>query len=47
MLVGTQKSVTDVALDVGFSTSSYFIEKFRKQVHMTPKQFAMRFGKNP
>ena len=46
MLVGTEKSVTDVALDVGFSTSSYFIDKFRKQVHMTPKQFAMRFRKS-
>ena len=46
MLVGTEKSVTDVALDVGFSTSSYFIDKFRKQVHMTPNQFAMRFRKS-
>ena len=46
MLVGTEKSVTDVALDVGFSTSSYFIDKFSKHVHMTPKQFAMRFRKS-
>ncbi|WP_419766674.1 helix-turn-helix domain-containing protein [Acinetobacter baumannii] len=29
-------NVTEVAFKVGFNSSSYFIEKFRKSMNMTP-----------
>ncbi len=43
MLTSTDKSITDVALDIGFSTTSYFIDKFKRQVHMTPMQFKKKY----
>ncbi len=46
LLISTQKSITDISLDVGFSTTSYFIDKFRRQVHMTPKQFRQNYSKS-
>ena len=39
LLLSTDKSITDVASRSGFSTSSYFISKFKKLKGMTPKQF--------
>ena len=39
LLVGTNRSVTDIALETGFSTASYLILCFREQYHMTPAQF--------
>lgn len=39
LLVGTDRSVTDIALETGFSTASYLILCFREQYHMTPAQF--------
>lgn len=43
LLVSTSKSITDIALDIGFSTTSYFIERFKAQVHITPKQFRKNY----
>lgn len=43
LLATTDLSVTDVALNVGFSTSSYFIEQFKAYKNMTPKQFRANF----
>lgn len=45
LLATTSTSITDIALDIGFSTTSYFIEKFKNQVHLTPKQFRQNFQK--
>lgn len=42
MLAGGQ-SVTNVALDVGFETSSAFIKAFKTVTGLTPKQFGIRF----
>lgn len=39
LLLTTEKSVTDIALDVGFSTTSYYIERFKNQLQLTPKQY--------
>jgi AraC family transcriptional regulator, melibiose operon regulatory protein len=36
LLQQPESNVTDVALRVGFNSSSYFIDKFRKSMHMTP-----------
>ena len=33
------RSITDIAFDVGFSTSQYFANRFRKQYGMTPGQY--------
>ena len=43
MLASTDKSITDIALDIGFSTTSYFIDKFKRQVHITPMQFRKKY----
>lgn len=43
LIAATDLSVTDVALEVGFSTSSYFIEQFKRIKGMTPKKFRSRF----
>lgn len=32
----SESSVTDVAYQVGFNSTSYFIDQFRKSMHMTP-----------
>lgn len=39
LLSETDRSITDVAMDAGFSTASYFIQRFREYQGMTPKQF--------
>lgn len=39
LLLTTDKSVTDIALQVGFSTSAYFIAKFRQAKGTTPYRF--------
>lgn len=39
LLLTTDLNVTDVALQVGFSTSAYFIAKFRQAKGTTPYQF--------
>lgn len=44
MLATSELSVTDIALEVGFSTSSYFIEQFKRLKGMTPKKFRSRFS---
>ena len=39
MLLSTDKNITEIAYTCGFSTSSYFIMKFKKHKNMTPRQF--------
>lgn len=39
LLLTTDLSVTDIALQVGFSTSAYFIAKFREEHGVTPYRF--------
>lgn len=35
----SKMSITDIAMAVGFSSSSHFIESFRKLKSMTPAKF--------
>ena len=35
----TDKSITDISYACGFSTTSYFIQKFKERYGQTPKQF--------
>lgn len=39
LLLFTDRSVTDIAQTVGFSTASYFISLFRKEHNVTPYQY--------
>lgn len=43
ILASTDMPITEVALEVGFSTSSYFIEQFKSFKSITPKQFRIKF----
>jgi AraC-like DNA-binding protein len=43
LLATTDFSITDIALTVGFSTSSYFIQQFKHYKTMTPRQFRSNF----
>lgn len=38
LLMTTSRSISQIALDTGFSTSSYFITQFKKHRNITPKQ---------
>ncbi|MBQ4185187.1 MAG: helix-turn-helix transcriptional regulator [Clostridiales bacterium] len=38
LLISSEKSISNIALDTGFSTASYFITQFKKHRHTTPKQ---------
>ena len=39
LLALTEKSITEVGLDCGFSVTSYFIKTFHQFTHMTPKAY--------
>lgn len=43
LLAETDKSVTDIAMETGFSTTSYFIQRFKEYQGMTPKRFRKWF----
>lgn len=39
LLKGTERTITDIAFDCGFSDSNYFTRCFRKTMNQTPKQY--------
>ena len=39
LLKGTERTITDIAFDCGFSDSNYFTRCFRKTMELTPKQY--------
>lgn len=43
LLATTSESITDIAMAVGFSTTSYFIQRFRRLHGIAPGQFRRRF----
>lgn len=45
LLLTTDMNITEIALCVGFSTSSYFIQQFKLYKKMSPKQFKKEFLK--
>lgn len=45
LLLNTDLSITEIALEVGFSTSSYFIEQFRHFKSVPPGQFRKRLAR--
>lgn len=43
LLALTEKSVTEIGLECGFSVTSYFIKTFQQITHMTPKAYRNLF----
>ena len=43
MLLQTNESVTNIAIDCGFETISYFIKKFQEEMGITPKNFRKQY----
>ncbi len=43
LLITTDLNVTEVAMQTGFSTSSYFIQQFKRVKSISPKQFRKNF----
>ena len=39
LLVLTEKNITEIGLECGFSVTSYFIKTFQQLTHMTPKAY--------
>ena len=44
LLITTSRSISSIALDTGFSTSSYFITQFKKHKNITPKQLKQKIA---
>lgn len=45
LLISTDKSMTDIAMETGFTTSSHFIASFKHRKGITPKQFRQNLKK--
>lgn len=39
LLLSTDQSVSDIAYNCGFQSTSYYIKAFRTQFHMTPRRY--------
>jgi AraC-like DNA-binding protein len=39
MLKNTNKTITDISTECGYSTVSWFISQFKKHYNQTPKEF--------
>lgn len=46
LLIGTRSTITETALECGFSSASYFIEKFKQAFHITPRKYREEKIKN-
>lgn len=42
----TDKSVTEIALAMGFTSAGYYIQTFRRLKNMTPRQFRKAFSRS-
>jgi AraC family transcriptional regulator, transcriptional activator of pobA len=42
MLWGTQKSISEIAYDLGFEHPSHFTKIFKNKVGVAPKEFRLR-----
>lgn len=45
LLMTTDKNITEVAMDTGFSSSSYFIQQFKHFKNVSPKQYQKKINK--
>ncbi|MDG3084855.1 helix-turn-helix domain-containing protein [Vibrio hannami] len=44
LLINTDKSVTDIAFDVGYSDSNYFSTKFKQAINKKPSDIRRKYG---
>ena len=44
-LIQTGKSITEVALDLGFNDSNYFTRLFKKHVGLSPREYRYKYLK--
>jgi AraC-like DNA-binding protein len=44
-LIQTDKSITEIALDLGFNDSNYFTRSFRKHSGLSPREYRYRYLK--
>lgn len=44
ILASTDKTITDVAMECGFSATSYFIKQFKQQKGISPKQYRKKLS---
>jgi AraC-like DNA-binding protein len=42
-LIQTDKSITEIALDLGFNDSNYFTRSFRKHLGLSPREYRNRY----
>mgnify|MGYP003296011420 CR=1 FL=1 len=47
MLVDSEKNISEIAYDIGFSTPSYFINCFRAQTGITPMAYKQANANSP
>ena len=43
LLTNTEMNITEIAMQVGFSTSSYFIQQFKHFKDISPKQYQLKY----
>jgi YesN/AraC family two-component response regulator len=45
LLTTSDLNITEIAMAVGFTTSSYFIQQFKQYKEISPKQFQLKYMK--
>lgn len=43
LLISTDMNITEIAMEIGFASSSYFIQQFKRYKNISPKQFKKQF----
>ena len=43
LIVSTDVTIADIAVQVGFANTSYFITQFKKQFHSSPKKYRQQY----
>ncbi|MBU3113283.1 AraC family transcriptional regulator [Clostridium lacusfryxellense] len=44
LLLCTNLNITEIAMEIGYTTSSYFIQQFKHYKNLSPKQFKIKFN---
>ena len=44
LLLSTNLNITEIAMEIGFTSSSYFIQQFKHYKNLSPKQFKKKFN---
>ena len=44
LLLSTNLNITEIAMEIGFASSSYFIQQFKLYKNLSPKQFKVKFN---